>query len=344
MVSSNLVFVLTVVIDLIQRTANMSLSTLFTTGLMLLGKTAGGFKSSVAFSSFLDRLKKQKATDSIKRIGVTATIRYTEEKGLQCTLGPQWFYYPGQMVMQHLLPMIFSGPAILITLLGLFLNLDPEVEVVHKSMSSKSDSPGGDFTNDLSFQHTASADSALHLNKIKSSSKSSKKKTSPVAVMAAANSFSKISDSIDVNGTGTATIGIKNRRRKWRRPRDIRYWHRKILKWANTKSTGLGYNMQYKYQHLRDPSLGSRIIFEIQSFYPFLRINKMLSAMLQSSSFYPPLQQIPPVPAPIATQTSDSSLRSSVTNQQHDLEEDSHVDPRLSRKQNTDFVMDSMSQ
>ena len=302
---------------------------------MLLGKTAGGFKSSAAFSSFLDRLKKQKATDSIKRVGVTATIRYTEEKGLQCSLGPQWFYYPGQMVMQHLLPMIFSGPAVLVTLLGLFLNLDPEVEVLHKTISSKTDnSPNGDVTNGLSLQHTASADSVLHLNKIKSSSKSSKKKTSPVAVMATANTFNKISDNNTGNSTGTTTVGIKNRRRKWRRPRDIRYWHSKILKWANTKSTGLGYNMQYKYQHLRDPSLGSRIIFEIQSFFPFLRLTKMLSAMLQSSSFYPPVHPVPPVVPPIVTQTSDSSLHPSVATQQqqHHLENDLHVDPRLEHR------------
>jgi len=93
-------------------------------GMMTVVKLVSGITPSATYAKWMDKLKKQKATESVKRVGITATIKYNEAKGLFMYVGPWVFYYPGLEVMQYLLPMIFSFPAILITILGLFLQLD----------------------------------------------------------------------------------------------------------------------------------------------------------------------------------------------------------------------------
>ena len=262
------------------------------TGLMLLGKTVGGFKSSVAYTSYLERLKKPKAVDSIKRVGVTATIRYSEAKGFHCQIGPQWFYYPGQVVMRHLLPMIFSLPALFVTLLGLFLQLDGSLD---KADVISASSKHADTLSAVTATATATAtgtgnpspgfpyQSTLQ-NRTKSTIRNQKRKSS---AMSSAATSSKNSSAVSHNITDTAVDSVGRRRRKWTYPRGVRFWHNKILEWAGTKSTGLGYNMGWRYQGLHDASLGSRIVFEIQSFYPFPKTLKRLSGMNFTSFFAP---------------------------------------------------------
>lgn len=249
---------------------------------MLLGKTAGGVKSSLAFTAFLERLKKQKATDSIKRVGVTATIRFSEAKGLQCYIGPQIFYYPGHVVMQHLLPMIFSVPAVLVTVIGLFLRLDNEpydAPVTGKPGSTPSTSEH--FNASTSHPVVDLSIESASLNRTKSSLKINKKKTN---VSAFAPVVSTVNKNVLTNIRNVSnTSESKNKPLKWRSGRSVTYWHRKILEWANTKSTGLGYNAGYRYQGLHDASLGSRIVFEIQSFYPFPKTLKRLQTLNLSS-------------------------------------------------------------
>ena len=268
------------------------LSTLNLVGLMLLGKTAGGVKSSLAFTSFLERLKKQKATDSIKRVGVTATIRFSEAKGLQCYIGPQVFYYPGHVVMQHLLPMIFSVPAVLVSIIGLFLQLDNEP--YDATVYSKSESITSTSNHLTSTNHTVGEQliENTSLNRTKSSLKINKKKSN---VSTAAPVVSNINKNVLTNIRSISnTTESKNKRRKWRRGRGVTYWHKRILEWAGTKSTGLGYNAGYRYQGLHDASLGSRIVFEIQSFYPFPKTLQRLST-LTLSSFIKPFWSTKPV-------------------------------------------------
>lgn len=279
-------------------------------GLMLLGKTAGGVRSSLAFSSFLERLKKQKATDSIKRVGVTATIRFSEAKGLQCYIGPQGFYYPGHVVMQHLLPMIFSVPAALVTIIGLFIQLENEASDVTASTKLDNTSSTTDHFNNTS-NHT-SGDSFIEnisQNKTKSSLKAHKKKSNVSATAPAGSNLNKNSLTNIRNVTNSSES--KSKRRKWRRGRSVTYWHKKILKWAGTKSTGLGYNMGYRYQGLHDASLGSRIVFEIQSFYPFPKTLKKLSS-LTLSSFMKPFWRIKSVesavPSPLLSPDPQMSM------------------------------------
>lgn len=260
---------------------------------MLLGKTAGGFRSSVAFTSYLERLKKPKAVDSIKRVGVTATIRYSEAKGLHCQIGPQWFYYPGQVVMRHLLPMIFSLPALFVTLLGLFLQLDGSLDTAdtYSAGPKPADAlPGvtGNFsTASQRYSPTPGTPTAfqpISQNRTRSAIKSQKRRATAMGIAATLSR----NNSTVTQGVSDTTLDYFGRmKREWTYPRGVRFWHNKILKWAGTKSTGLGYNMGWRYQGLHDASLGSRIVFEIQSFYPFPKTLKKLTGKNFSSFFAP---------------------------------------------------------
>jgi hypothetical protein len=291
---------------------------------MLLGKTAGGFRSSVAFTSYLERLKKPKAVDSIKRVGVTATIRYSEAKGLHCQIGPQWFYYPGQVVMRHLLPMIFSLPALFVTLLGLFLQLDGSLDTADTfSTSPKPADTLSAVTGNFSAVSqpyrptpgTATEFQPISQNRTRSAMKSQKRKATAMGIAATSTSTSSKNNSTVTQGVTDTTLDYFGRkRRKWTYPRGVRFWHNRILKWAGTKSTGLGYNMGWRYQGLHDASLGSRIVFEIQSFYPFPKTLKKLTGKNFSSFFapyfggsnvvlVPPIVEPVPLPQQVPVQT-----------------------------------------
>jgi hypothetical protein len=267
---------------------------------MLLGKTAGGFRSSVAFTSYLERLKKPKAVDSIKRVGVTATIRYSEAKGLHCQIGPQWFYYPGQVVMRHLLPMIFSLPALFVTLLGLFLQLDGSLDTADAfstspkpadAFSAVAGTAGNFSTASPPYRPTpgtATEFQPISQNRTRSAIKSQKRRATAMGIAATFTSTSSKSNSTVTQGVTDTTLDYFGRKkRKWTYPRGVKFWHNKILKWAGTKSTGLGYNMGWRYQGLHDASLGSRIVFEIQSFYPFPKTLKKLAGRNFTSFFAP---------------------------------------------------------
>ena len=110
--------------------ANLNMKTALSGVLSLMNST--GVRSA---GIFLDALKRQTASDSVKRIGATFTIRYTEEK-FSFTVGPWVSYIPGLAVIQHLLPVLFFVPAVVVALIGFFIPLPHIVEV------------GSDFSDD----------------------------------------------------------------------------------------------------------------------------------------------------------------------------------------------------
>lgn len=54
--------------------------------------------------------------------------------------------------------------------------------------------------------------------------------------------------------------------KKIRKMKSLKYWHNVYLKWAATKTTGLGMNMGWYTSHV-DATLGSSVLFDIQPFY-----------------------------------------------------------------------------
>ena len=284
---------------------------------------------------FLEKLKKQKATDSVKRVGITSTVRYTKEKGLQCYIGPWGFYYPSQIIMQHILPMIFLFPAILVTLIGFLIQYDTGADDnVHSfyfsetnsnsNSNSRSDVGLSDAEEDTSSNQASSivtpviaignyVSSTTQNSKSKSILKTTKKKTATVKnVIINSNSNkenpTQITTSLNDNSSNipgasrsNSNINIKTgdnfnqnnsisnmdkkEKKKHKiiyRPKGVKFYHNSILKWASTKTTGLGYNLGMKYKGIHDASIGSRIVFEIQSFYPFPKTMKKIGISMAS--------------------------------------------------------------
>ena len=54
--------------------------------------------------------------------------------------------------------------------------------------------------------------------------------------------------------------------KKIRKMKSLKYWHNVYLKWAATKTTGLGMNMGWYKSHV-DATMGSSVLFDIQPFY-----------------------------------------------------------------------------
>ena len=79
----------------------------------------------LASEQFVDKIKRSKATDSVKRVGVTMSLRYNTENGLRMSLGPWIFYLPGMRVMQHVLPVVYTVPALITTMASSVIDLDP---------------------------------------------------------------------------------------------------------------------------------------------------------------------------------------------------------------------------
>jgi hypothetical protein len=283
--------------------------------MMTVGKLVSGITPSPTYAKWMDRLKRHKATASVKRVGVTATIKYNEAKGLFMYVGPWVFYYPGLEVMQYLLPVIFSFPAILITILGLFLQLDTSMslkDTIEGKIGSSRIAPmntvqrvispinslyssvkvmmfGSPDTinpniptnliipNDRSLQSNPSLipgkiqpqvpslsiennEDIRLFNKTKQTLKSQKKKSTLT------------SGDINPHKVNNSSVTNKDKIKTWRKAKGFFYWHKRILLWASTKKTGLGYNMKWNYKSLtdvHDASLGSRVVFDISTFKPF---------------------------------------------------------------------------
>ena len=305
-------------------------------GLIIIGKNIKIFSSSPQLITFLEKLKKQKATDSVKRVGITSTVRYTKEKGLQCYIGPWGFYYPSQIIMQHILPMIFLFPAILVTLIGFLIQHDTGADdnvhsfnISETSSNSNSNSNSrsavglSDAEEDSSSNQASSivtpviaignyVSSTTQNSKSKSILKTTKKKTTTVKnvtinsnnkenptqittshyannsnIPGVSRSNSNINTKTGGNIHQSNSISNMDKKEKKKqktiyRPKGVKFYHNSILKWASTKTTGLGYNLGMKYKGIHDASIGSRIVFEIQSFYPFPKTMKKIGISMAS--------------------------------------------------------------
>jgi hypothetical protein len=94
--------------------------------------------------------------------------------------------------------------------------------------------------------------------------------------------------------TNKSKQSLKSQKKKsnlktWKKPKGFLYWHKRILLWASTKKTALGYNAKWNYKSLtdvHDASLGSRVVFDIGTFKPF---PKTLSRLYKTytSSYIP---------------------------------------------------------
>ena len=190
-----------------------------------------GFKPD----AITDRLRKSKARDSIRRVGMTVSVRYVPsgpKRGVCCAVGPWFFYVPGVKVMSRLLPFLFFFPALLTALVNTLFDFD-----AHSARFISSS--------------VAAADAAA---------------VAAVAAAAAAAAAAQVGVQPLNNGTAPALAPPKQTRSfGWR------YWLSAWLTWCATKTTGLGLNtgetFSLRSTHV-DASMGSSVLFDIAPFFP----------------------------------------------------------------------------
>ena len=104
------------------------------------------FKARLMPLSVSESIRLRRATDSVKRVGCTFSIRYGTANGFKWAIGPWVYYLPGKKVMTRLLPLILSSPALLIAFMNLFVDmrevLGAFLGLESDSFSSYGDSPG----------------------------------------------------------------------------------------------------------------------------------------------------------------------------------------------------------
>ena len=226
-----------------------------------------GFKMKLLPRKYSETIRSQRAQDSIKRVGCTTSIRLGSQTGLRWAIGPWLFYLPGKKVMTRVLPVIFSTPAVVLAVLNLFLDmesalgwildLDPASfrnrESVARSRSF-GPSPFIDFDDDL--QTVAeSRDAAV------------------AAVAAGADDASEVTKSEFGADHLTPKRAVELVQLL---PSDIALWHDRLLRWAATKTTGLGFNAGYSKTQKQDASMRQSVAFDIQPFFPSLDLVPMV--------------------------------------------------------------------
>ena len=78
-------------------------------------------KTKINSPELLDRIKQIKASDSIKRVGISISLYYNIDKGLRYSIGPYSFYLPGMRMRNKLLPLVMTFPAFFAALLEALL-------------------------------------------------------------------------------------------------------------------------------------------------------------------------------------------------------------------------------
>jgi hypothetical protein len=205
------------------------------------------FKARLMPRSVAEAIRLRRAKDSIKRIGCTVSIRLGTVTGLRFAIGPWLYYLPGARVMNKVLPYVFAVPALLIAVLNLFvdmedalgwvLGLEPTIHhtFVGSGGASGSDrnSPYIDLDDDLSAD-TAAAGAASSIPP---------PPTSPL---------------VGEGGEGEGQIKLA----------DVQLWHGRLLKWAATKTTGLGFNAGFSKTQRQEAGMRQSVAFDIMPFFP----------------------------------------------------------------------------
>jgi len=209
------------------------------------------------------RIRNRKATDSIRRVGFTVSLRHIPmgpQKGTQGQVGPWFFYVPGLRFMSRILPFIFFFPALIMALLNLFMDLDAESARFIPPTLSEQVEPQ---------THNQTSQSPLP-----SSSLSQPLDPEGRVVHLTARSSATNVDTGNINININNRIGKKNnvKASAARRGYGVRYWHSAWLSWCATKTAGVGFNTGENFSVKKDKfdaSTGISVLFDIAPFFPF---------------------------------------------------------------------------
>ena len=196
-----------------------------------------GYRLKVTNLALAQRIKRARATTSVKRLGMSFSIRYGSITGLRWGLGPWVYYLPGSKIMNRLLPLLFASPAVFIALLNIFLSIE-QYRYVHENKSIESDIKDDSLEEDR--------DTTLSENK-KNRHKKKILESKLYQMESALEPFRQFA-------------------------MDIYSWQETLLQWAATKTTGLGSNFGFSKTQYQDPTIRSSIAFDIQPFLPSVNI------------------------------------------------------------------------
>lgn len=195
-----------------------------------------GTWTGVSPGAWVDRIRRLKARDSIRRLGLTFTVRVCSS-GCRYSAGPWLFYVPGVRLMSHILPFIFSTPALIVTLVNCLVAMNADW------LQSETDR----LEDQLASMAAEAAERA-------------EREALAYSTGAATSSDASASTSTPARAAGNEK----------RRMHGLYYWHSALLKWCEAKTTGLGWNVGMTQSGRTDTSLGSSVLFEIQPFFPYL--------------------------------------------------------------------------
>ena len=194
-----------------------------------------GNKLKIVNDQIVEKIKRAKATDSVKRVGVTMSIRYNRLKGLRISLGPWIFYLPGMKIMQHVLPVVYTVPALITTIINSIIGLDPLILFKPEVLEGIEE----DFEDKL-----------ILVNQNISSN----------------NNNNDGNNNNNNNNNDNNTSSTENKIKGNIHDRGIEYWKRAWLRWAVTKTNGLGGNFGWYTSH-KDAAMGSSVLFDVQPFF-----------------------------------------------------------------------------
>ncbi len=234
-----------------------------------------GFKVRLLPRTYSENIRSRRATDSVKRVGCTVSIRLGSQTGLRWAIGPWLFYLPGKKVMSKVLPVVFSSPAVVLAALNLVLDMESALENLldldpatfrnrHSVARSRSyDEPPIDIDDDIVVGPTSIEERDAAVSAVAAGLEDA-----PLKYVNTYQSDDGIYEgSLDLQRVIELLQLL---------PSDIALWHSRLLRWAATKTTGLGFNAGYSKTQKQDASMRQSIAFDIQPFFPSLDLVPMV--------------------------------------------------------------------
>jgi hypothetical protein len=204
-----------------------------------------------------EKVRRIKASDSIKRVGVNVSFYYNKRQGLRTSVGPWGFYLPTRRTMRKILPVLLTMPAfvasVLHSLVPAFLArrmLDPTPTATEQALADDIDSlfniaGHGQGQSEDQGQVRQEGERAKSGRSAADTTRSRKKHAPALTPFgtpyAIGGELPQVSGSMDSYRT-------------------------KFIQWASTKTGGLGCNLNYSKKTAQSATMGSTMHFNISPF------------------------------------------------------------------------------
>lgn len=182
--------------------------------------------------SHLKKIKKIRASDSVKRCGFTMSLRCGTKNGWRWNISPWLFYMPSHAILQKILPLFYACPALGMAIIAILSDIWPSF-----SEHSKRE------------KHNTGSGSTPH------------PPTQPGAIATAPASTATITP------PGPACVQPRDTLSSYCY-RTFRQCRKRVLGWASRHTSALGWNIGCSKTQGKDVSLSSSIAFECQPFFP----------------------------------------------------------------------------